>query len=32
MDELMGQGTERFGSCDRSRFFFWREQWLEKFE
>jgi hypothetical protein len=24
------QGTEIFGACDRSCFFFWREEWLEK--
>lgn len=24
------QGTELFGRCDRSCFFFWREEWLEK--
>lgn len=25
-------GTELFGKCDRSCFFFWREEWLEKIE
>jgi hypothetical protein len=24
------QGTAAFGSCDRSCFYFWREEWLEK--
>ena len=24
------QGTELFGSCDRSCYFFWREEWLER--
>lgn len=24
------QGTIDFGACDRSCFFFWREEWLEK--
>jgi hypothetical protein len=24
------QGTSDFGRCDRSCFFFWREEWLEK--
>lgn len=26
------QGTEFYGRCDRSCFFFWREEWLEKEE
>lgn len=26
------QGTTHFGRCDRSCFFFWREEWLEKVE
>jgi hypothetical protein len=26
------QGTEQFGPCDRSCFFFWRQEWLEKIE
>ena len=26
------QGTADFGSCDRSCFFFWREEWLEKID
>ena len=30
LEGLNCQGTERFGRCDRSCFFFWREEWLEK--
>jgi len=26
------EGTERFGPCDRSCFYFWREEWLEKID
>jgi hypothetical protein len=26
------QGTTDYGRCDRSCFFFWREEWLEKIE
>jgi hypothetical protein len=26
------QGTPDFGRCDRSCFFFWREEWLEKLD
>jgi hypothetical protein len=26
------QGTTNFGRCDRSCFFFWREEWLEKLD
>lgn len=26
------QGTELFGRCDRSCFFFWREEWLDKID
>lgn len=26
------QGTSDYGRCDRSCFFFWREEWLEKIE
>lgn len=29
-DGVMCQGTAEFGSCDRSCFQFWREEWLEK--
>jgi hypothetical protein len=30
LDRVMCQGTAGFGHCDRSCFFFWREEWLEK--
>lgn len=30
LDGVMCQGTIDFGSCDRSCYFFWREEWLEK--
>ncbi len=30
LDGVMCQGTKDFGACDRSCFFFWREEWLEK--
>lgn len=30
LNGLMCQGTKDFGPCDRSCFFFWREEWLEK--
>ncbi|OPY14204.1 MAG: hypothetical protein A4E66_00458 [Syntrophus sp. PtaB.Bin001] len=30
LDGVMCQGTRDFGACDRSCFFFWREEWLEK--
>lgn len=26
------EGTKDFGDCDRSCFFFWREEWLEKID
>jgi hypothetical protein len=32
LDGLFCDGTKRFGSCDRSCFYFWREEWLEKIE
>ena len=32
LDGVMCQGTADFGSCDRSCFFFWREEWLEKID
>lgn len=32
LEGLMCQGTERFGTCDRSCFYFWREEWLEKID
>ena len=30
LDGVMCEGTTVFGSCDRSCFMFWREEWLEK--
>jgi hypothetical protein len=30
LEGVMCQGTAEFGSCDRSCFYFWREEWLEK--
>ena len=30
LDGVMCKGTGGFGSCDRSCFVFWREEWLEK--
>lgn len=30
LEGVMCQGTADFGSCDRSCFTFWREEWLEK--
>lgn len=30
LEGVMCQGTIDFGPCDRSCFFFWREEWLEK--
>jgi len=30
LEGVMCQGTEGFGTCDRSCFFFWREEWLKK--
>jgi hypothetical protein len=32
LEGVMCQGTSDFGSCDRSCFHFWREEWLEKFD
>ena len=32
LEGVMCQGTADFGSCDRSCFYFWREEWLEKIE
>jgi len=32
LEGAMCQGTAEFGSCDRSCFYFWREEWLEKIE
>jgi hypothetical protein len=30
LEGVMCKGTAEFGSCDRSCFVFWREEWLEK--
>jgi hypothetical protein len=30
LENVFCQGTVDFGPCDRSCFFFWREEWLEK--
>jgi hypothetical protein len=30
LEGVMCRGTEGFGRCDRSCFFFWREEWLKK--
>ena len=30
LEGLMCEGTMDFGRCDRSCFYFWREEWLEK--
>ena len=30
LEGVMCQGTAEFGSCDRSCFVFWREEWLKK--
>jgi hypothetical protein len=30
LEGVMCQGAAGFGQCDRSCFFFWREEWLEK--
>ena len=30
LEGVLCQGTADFGSCDRSCFFFWRQEWLEK--
>lgn len=32
LDGLICQGTEDYGRCDRSCFYFWRVEWLEKIE
>jgi hypothetical protein len=32
LEGLHCQGTTDFGQCDRSCFFFWREEWLEKID
>ena len=30
LEGVMCEGTKDFGPCDRSCFYFWREEWLEK--
>lgn len=32
LEGLICEGTKHFGPCDRSCFYFWREEWLEKIE
>ena len=32
LENVFCEGTDDFGHCDRSCFFFWREEWLEKAE
>jgi hypothetical protein len=32
LENVICEGTKDFGPCDRSCFFFWREEWLEKIE
>lgn len=32
LEDAMCSGTPAYGHCDRSCFFFWREEWLEKVE
>ena len=32
LEGVMCEGTAEFGPCDRSCFFFWRQEWLEKVE
>ncbi len=32
LDDVQCQGTKDFGPCDRSCYFFWREEWLEKLD
>ena len=32
LEGLHCQGTSDYGRCDRSCFYFWREEWLEKIE
>jgi hypothetical protein len=32
LEGLHCQGTAEFGPCDRSCYYFWREEWLEKVE
>lgn len=32
LEGVFCEGTKDFGPCDRSCFFFWREEWLEKID
>lgn len=32
LDGVFCEGTKDFGTCDRTCFFFWRDQWLEKID
>jgi len=32
LEGVFCEGTKDFGSCDRSCFFFWREEWLERID
>lgn len=32
LDGVICEGTIDFGKCDRSCFFFWREEWLQKLD
>lgn len=32
LENMICQGTADYGPCDRSCFYFWREEWLEKIE
>ena len=32
LEGVFCEGTKDFGPCDRSCFFFWREEWLEKLD
>lgn len=32
LENVICQGTADYGPCDRSCFYFWREEWLEKIE
>ena len=32
LEGVFCEGTKDFGPCDRTCFFFWREEWLEKIE
>ena len=32
LDGVICEGTKDFGKCDRSCYFFWRQEWLERIE